>query len=62
MFIVNTAGAGEGIRIWVLMFCVEFRELSHLTRDLSQAEEKIQSEQMYKMISTVRECHFFSRP
>ena len=25
----------------VLMFCVEFRELSHLTRDLSQAEKKI---------------------
>ena len=40
MFIVNTAGAGEGIRIWVLMFCVEFWELPHLTRDLSQAEKK----------------------
>ena len=25
---------------WVLIFCVEFRELSHLTRDLSQAEKK----------------------
>ena len=25
----------------VLVFCVEFRELSHLTRDLSQAEKKI---------------------
>ena len=25
----------------VLIFCVEFRELSHLTRDLSQAEKKI---------------------
>ena len=25
----------------VLIFCVEFWELSHLTRDLSQAEEKI---------------------
>ena len=25
----------------VLTFCVEFRELSHLTRDLSQAEKKI---------------------
>ena len=24
----------------VLIFCVEFRELSHLTRDLSQAEKK----------------------
>ena len=24
-----------------LIFCVEFRELSHLTRDLSQAEKKI---------------------
>ena len=27
--------------IMVLIFCVEFRELSHLTRDLSQAEKKI---------------------
>ena len=27
--------------IHVLIFCVEFRELSHLTRDLSQAEKKI---------------------
>ena len=26
---------------WVLIFCLEFRELSHLTRDLSQAEMKI---------------------
>ena len=26
----------------VLIFCVEFRELSHLTRDLSQAEKKIE--------------------
>ena len=25
----------------VLIFCVEFLELSHLTRDLSQAEKKI---------------------
>ena len=25
----------------VLIFCVEFRELSHLTHDLSQAEKKI---------------------
>ena len=25
----------------VLIFCVEFQELSHLTRDLSQAEKKI---------------------
>ena len=25
----------------VLIFCVEFRELSHLTRDLSQAEKEI---------------------
>ena len=25
----------------VLIFCVEFRELSHLTRDLSLAEKKI---------------------
>ena len=27
--------------IKVLIFCVEFRELFHLTRDLSQAEKKI---------------------
>ena len=26
---------------WVLIFCVEFWELYHLTRDLSQAEMKI---------------------
>ena len=26
---------------WVLIFCVEFWELSHLIRDLSQAEKKI---------------------
>ena len=26
---------------WVLIFCVEFQELSHLTRDLSQAEKNI---------------------
>ena len=25
----------------VLIFCVEFRDLSHLTRDLSQVEKKI---------------------
>ena len=25
----------------VIIFCVEFRELSHLTYDLSQAEKKI---------------------
>ena len=29
------------IVIKVLIFCVEFRELSHLTRDLSRAEKKI---------------------
>ena len=27
--------------IKVLIFCVEYRELSHLTHDLSQAEKKI---------------------
>ena len=26
---------------WVLIFCVEFWELSHLKRDLSQAEKKM---------------------
>ena len=30
-----------GQTVQVLIFCVEFRELSHLTRDLSQAEKKI---------------------
>ena len=25
----------------ILIFCVEFQELSHLTRDLSKAEKKI---------------------
>ena len=32
----------------VLIFCVEFWELSHLTLDLSEAEKKI-TEQMTKM-------------
>ena len=36
----------------VLIFCVEFRELSHLTRDFSQAEKKIKAEQNHKMTST----------
>ena len=31
----------NGSSTMVLIFCVEFRELSHLTRDLSQAEKKI---------------------
>ena len=37
----------------VLIFCVGFRELPRLTRDLSQAEKKIllQAEQMHKMTS-----------
>ena len=29
------------LEAWVLIFCVEFRELFHLIRDLSQAEKKI---------------------
>ena len=29
------------LQIQVLIFCVEFWELSYLTRDLSQAEKKI---------------------
>ena len=41
----------------VLILWVEFRELSHLTRDLSQAEKKInvviQAEQMHKMVEVV---------
>jgi hypothetical protein len=42
------------ISFWVLIFCVQFRELSHFTRDLSQTEKKInplQGEQMHKMSS-----------
>ena len=30
-----------GIQLQVLIFCVEFREMSHLTRDLSQADKQI---------------------
>ena len=30
-----------GIQLQVLIFCVEFREMSHLTRDLSEAEKEI---------------------
>ena len=31
------------LQVWptILIFCVEFREFSHLTSDLSQAEKKI---------------------
>ena len=39
---------------WVLIFCVEFWELSHLTHDLSQAEKKmnvVKAEQVHKMTS-----------
>ena len=40
---------------WVLTFCVEFQELSHLTCDLSQAEKEkkmlLKAEQMHKMTS-----------
>ena len=42
------------MHINVLIFCVEFWELSHLTRDLSQAEKiffLLQAEQMHKMTS-----------
>ena len=37
----------------VLIFCVEFQELSHLTRDLSEDEKKmlLQARQMHKMTS-----------
>ena len=38
----------------VLYFCIGLWELSHLTRDLSQAEKKkmlLQAEQMHKMTS-----------
>jgi hypothetical protein len=53
----------------VLIFCVEFRELSHLTRDLSQAEMLSEAEQMLKMtfishkmvkvaILSGNSCHF----
>ncbi len=42
--LTNALKLKEEPGIWptlVLIFCVEFRELSHLTRDLSQAEKKI---------------------
>ena len=38
---VNLLDTMRVICTLVLIFCVEFRELSHLTRDLSQAEKKI---------------------
>ena len=37
--------------IEVLIFYVEFLELSHLTRDLSQAEKKVNAEEMHQMTS-----------
>ena len=65
------------LQVWptILIFCVEFRKLSHLTRDLSQAEKKItvviQAEQIHKMtaislkmvevvILGENSCHFVS--
>ena len=39
-FILSSLKAGLGM-IRVLYFCVGFRELSHLTCDLSQADGKI---------------------
>ena len=58
----------------VLIFCVEFRDMSHLTRDLSQAEKKInvsQAGKPHKMTSislkivevvilSEDSCHFVS--
>ena len=48
----------------VLIFCVEFRELSHLTRDLYQAEKKIDISISLKMVKVVilgeHSCHFVS--
>ena len=42
-WIVSSVAASRLLRdmIVVLLLCVEFRELSHLTSDLSQAEKKI---------------------
>ena len=44
----------------VLIFCVEFRELSHLTRDLSQAEKKMNVEvvilSVAQLVKTVMYC------
>ena len=37
----NDKSIGEKLKTKVLIFCVEFWEWSHLTRDLSQAEKKI---------------------
>ena len=55
----------------VLLFCAEFRELSHLTCDLSQAEKKINvvtskanTQNDIKMVEVVilgvNSCHFVS--
>ena len=47
----------------VLIFCVEFRELSHFTRDLSQAEKKInvviQAEPLKKMTTNFTQNDIF---
>ena len=43
----------------VLIFCVEFQELSHLTRDLSQAEKKIKC--CYKLSKCTKWHLFYSK-
>ena len=52
---------------WVLIFCVEFWELSHLIRDLSQAEKKMNvvtswanAQNDIYFTQNGRSCHFVS--
>ena len=59
VFYVNITG--------VLIFCVEFRELSHLTRDLSQAEKKINvtsganAQNDIYFTQNGQSCHFYCK-
>ena len=63
-FILSSLKAGFGM-IRVLYFCVDFWKLSHLTRDLSQAEKKINIvsislEMAEVVILSENSCHFVS--
>jgi hypothetical protein len=42
----------------VLIFCVDFRELSHLTRDLSQAEMNVTVLPAEQLTQNGQSCHF----
>ena len=57
--IYNFHGGLKGFLLTlVLIFCVEFRELSHLTRDLSQAEKNINAQRAIYFTENGRSCHF----